>query len=100
MAIDGTWNLKLQTPMGERPVTVRLDATDGVLGGAMASPAGETAILPGGTTDGTAAEWSVMFAGAMGEMKLDFEGTVEGNTISGTVQFGGFGTGTFEGARG
>ena len=97
MAIDGTWNLKLQTPMGERPVTVRLDATDGALGGAMA---GETAILPGGTTDGTTATWSVMFSGAAGEMKLDFEGMVDGETLSGTVQFGGFGTGTFEGERG
>lgn len=99
MAIDGTWDLKLQTPMGERPVTVRLDSTDGALGGSMASTTGETPILPGGITDGTTATWSVMFSGAMGEMKLDFEGALDGDALSGTVQFGGFGTGTFEGAK-
>lgn len=100
MAIDGTWNLRLQTPMGERPVTVRLDSTDGALGGAIAGPAGETAILPGGTTDGTTATWSVMFAGAMGEMKLDFAGNVDGDAMTGTVQFGAFGSGTFAGTKG
>ena len=99
MAIDGMWNLKLQTPMGERPVTVRLAAAGAVLTGALVGAAGESP-LTDGSLDGAKVAWSTMFTGAMGEMKLDFEGTVEGNTISGTVQFGGFGTGTFEGARG
>lgn len=98
MAIDGTWNLKMQTPMGERPVTVRLAAAGGALSGAMVGAAGEQAIFDG-TTDGTAVKWSVMFAGAMGEMKLDFSGAVNGDAISGTVQFGAFGSGTFTGAK-
>ena len=99
MVIDGTWNLKLQTPMGERSVVLRLAAAGATLTGAMVGQAGETPLLDG-SVDGEKAAWSVMFSGAMGEMKLDFEGTVDGDTLGGTVQFGGFGTGTFDGTRG
>lgn len=99
MAIDGTWKLNLQTPMGERPVTVRLAATGGALSGAMAGAAGETAIFDG-AVDGAAVQWSVMFTGAMGEMKLDFTGSVDADSIVGTVQFGAFGSGAFTGIKG
>ena len=37
--------------------------------------------------------------GPTGEMKLDFKGTVSGDEISGQVQFGSFGSGTFKGIR-
>ena len=99
MTIDGTWNLKLQTPMGERPVVLRLAAAGATLTGAMVGQAGETPLMDG-SVDGRKAAWSVMFSGAMGEMKLDFEGTLDGDALGGTVQFGGFGTGTFDGTRG
>lgn len=99
MAIDGTWNLKLQTPMGERPVVLRLAATGAAWTGAMVGQTGETPLLDG-SVDGGKAMWSVMSSGAMGEMKLDFEGTIDGDTLGVTVQFGGFGTGTFDGTRG
>lgn len=99
MAIDGTWNLNLQTPMGERPVVVRLAAAGGTLSGAMVGAAGETAIFDG-ASDGTAVQWSVMFNGAMGEMKLDFAGAVNGDAVAGTVQFGAFGAGAFTGTKG
>ena len=99
MAIDGTWDLKLQTPMGERPVVVRLASDGTTLTGAMVGQAGETPLLDG-SVDGDKATWSVMFTGAMGEMKLDFAGTVDGDSVSGTVQFGAFGSGTFSGAKG
>ena len=99
MAVDGTWNLKLQTPMGERPVTVRLAAAGGSLTGAMVGATGEQAIFDA-STDGTAVTWSVMFTGAMGEMKLDFAGAVNADSLAGTVQFGAFGSGTFAGSKG
>jgi hypothetical protein len=39
------------------------------------------------------------FTGAMGPMKLDFAGKVDGDKIGGSVQFGAFGSGTWEGTR-
>ena len=98
MAIDGTWNLNLQTPMGERPVVVRL-ATDGAaLTGAMVGQAGEQPVTDG-AVNGAKVTWSTMFNGAMGEMKLDFAGDVDGEAMTGTVQFGAFGSGTFAGTK-
>ncbi len=99
MAIDGTWNLKMQTPMGERPMTMRLAADGAALSGALVGAAGESPIT-GGSVDGAKVTWSTMFTGAMGEMKLDFAGTLDGEAISGTVQFGAFGSGTFSGTKG
>ncbi len=98
MAVDGTWDLVLKTPMGDRPVTVTLNSDGADLSGSFKSPQGEQT-FDGGTTSGDEATWSTMFAGAMGEMKLDFVGKVDGDAIDGTVQFGSFGSGTFEGTR-
>jgi len=98
MAVDGTWNLTLKTPMGDRPVTVTLNTDGNDLSGSFQSPQGDQQ-FEGGTASGDEATWSTMFAGAMGEMKLDFVGQVEGDEIEGTVQFGSFGSGTFSGTR-
>lgn len=98
MALDGTWNITLKTPMGDRPVTVTLTTDGNDLSGTFASPQGDQD-FDGGTANGDEAAWSTMFNGAMGEMKLDFVGSVEGDTLDGTVQFGSFGSGTFSGTR-
>ncbi len=98
MAVDGTWNLTLKTPMGDRPVTVILTSDGNDLSGKFQAPQGDQE-FEGGTASGDEATWSTMFNGAMGEMKLDFVGKVDGDTMDGTVQFGSFGPGTFTGTR-
>ena len=98
MTIDGTWNLTLRTPMGDREVTVTLSTDGNDLSGSFESPQG-TQTFEGGTASGDEGTWSTMFNGAMGEMQLDFVGAVEGDTIDGTVQFGQFGSGSFSGTR-
>ena len=98
MAVDGTWQLTLKTPMGDRPVTVMLNSDGNDLTGTFQSEQGDQE-FEGGTISGDEATWSTMFNGAMGEMKLDFVGKVDGDVIDGTVQFGAFGSGTFSGTR-
>jgi hypothetical protein len=98
MAVDGTWNVTLKTPMGDRPVTVTLNSDGNDLSGSFESPQGQQE-FDGGTANGDEATWSTMFNGAMGEMQLDFVGTVDGDAIDGTVQFGAFGSGSFSGTR-
>lgn len=98
MAVDGTWNLTLKTPMGDRPVTVTLTTDGNDLSGKFQAPQGDQE-FEDGTASGDEATWSTMFNGAMGEMKLDFVGKVDGDTMDGTVQFGSFGPGTFTGTR-
>lgn len=98
MAIDGTWNLTMTTPMGERPIKTRFAAEGAVLGGAVIGDAGERA-FDSGSVSGDDVAFAVTVPTAMGEMKLEFTGAVAGDAISGKVKLGAFGEGPFRGSR-
>ena len=98
MAVDGTYNITIATPMGDRPATLTLLADGDTLSGKFSSQQGDQE-WDGGTIDGNEVSWSNDFSGAMGPMQLDFAGTVDGDELSGTVQFGALGSGTFAGKR-
>ncbi len=98
MAVDGTWNITLSTPMGERPAQLTLKTDGNALSGAFGSERGSQE-FSGGTVDGNNVNFKTSFTGAMGPMELTFAGTVDGDSISGTVQFGAFGSGTWKGTR-
>ncbi|WP_322797282.1 hypothetical protein [Tepidiforma sp.] len=98
MAVDGTWNIVLSTPMGERPAQLTLKTDGNALSGTFGSERGSQE-FSGGTVDGNKVAWKTMFSGAMGPMELSFEGTVDGDSIGGTVQFGAFGSGSWKGTR-
>lgn len=97
MAIDGTWNLTMQTPMGNREVKLELSSSGNALSGNFQAPQGTSPVT--GTADGAAVAFGTTFTGAMGPMELKFEGTQEGDSMSGTVQFGAFGSGPFTATR-
>lgn len=97
MAVDGTWNLTMQTPMGNREVKLVLTAEGPALAGEFQAPQGASPVT--GTADGEKLNFATDFTGAMGPMELKFEGTHEGDEISGTVQFGAFGSGPFTATR-
>lgn len=97
MAIDGNWNLSMQTPMGTREVQLALTASGSDLSGNFSSPQGSSDVK--GTVDGSAVTFSTTFTGAMGPMELKFAGTESGDEIAGTVQFGAFGSGPFTAKR-
>lgn len=98
MAVDGTWNITLSTPMGERPAQLTLKTDGSALSGSFGSERGSQE-FSGGTVDGNSISFKTSFTGAMGPMELTFTGTVDGDNISGTVQFGAFGSGTWKGTR-
>jgi len=98
MAIDGTYNITIVTPMGERPASLTLVTNGNALRGKFSSQQGDQE-WDGGTVNGNDVAWSNDFSGAMGQMQLDFSGTVGGDELSGTVQFGAMGAGTFIGTR-
>ncbi|MGE5597280.1 MAG: hypothetical protein ACM3S1_14745 [Hyphomicrobiales bacterium] len=97
MAIDGNWKLSMQTPMGNREVDLELTSSGNNLSGAFKGPQGSSAVT--GTADGASVNFSTTFTGAMGPMELKFAGNHEGDSISGTVQFGAFGSGPFTANR-
>ena len=97
MAVDGTYNLTMQTPMGNREVKLELASSGSDLSGSFAGPQGNAPLT--GTVDGEAFNFSLTFSGAMGPMELKFDGKQDGDNLAGTVQFGAFGSGPFTATR-
>jgi hypothetical protein len=72
MSVDGNWNIVVSTPMGDRQATLSVKTEGSALKGTQ---------------------------GAEGNTTEIFDGTVNGNEISGSVQLGSFGTSSFAGTR-
>ena len=97
MAADGTWNLTMNTPMGERRSTVTLSTSGGTLTG-MQEAEGNTTEIAGGTVSGNDLSWQVSIIDPM-PLTLTFSGTVDGNSLNGTADTGMFGSFPFSGTR-
>jgi hypothetical protein len=97
MAADGTWNLTMQTPMGERRSTLTLATAGATLTGKQEAE-GDTTDIAEGTVNGNAVSWKVSITNPM-PLTLTFSGTVEGNSLTGSADTGMFGSFPFQGTR-
>jgi hypothetical protein len=97
MAVDGTWNLTMETPMGERRSTVTLSTAGGALSGKQEAEGNSTDIFEG-SANGDSASWKVSITNPM-PLTLTFNGTVSGDTITGNADTGMFGSFPFQGKR-
>ena len=97
MSADGTWNLTMQTPMGERRSTLTLAAAGGSLTGTQEAE-GNTTDITDGSVSGNDVSWKVAITNPM-PLTLTFSGSVNGNTLNGTADTGMFGSFPFEGTR-
>jgi hypothetical protein len=97
MAADGTWNLTMQTPMGERRSTLTLSTAGGTLSGQQEAE-GNTTDIADGTVSGDNVSWKVSITNPM-PLTLTFSGMVNGNAMTGTADTGMFGSFPFEGTR-
>ena len=97
MSADGTWNLTMQTPMGERRSTLTLSTAGGTLTGKQEAE-GNTTDITDGSVNGNDVSWKVSITNPM-PLTLTFSGTVNGNTLNGTADTGMFGSFPFEGTR-
>jgi hypothetical protein len=97
MAADGTWNLTMQTPMGERRSTLTLSTAGGTLTGKQEAE-GNTTDIADGSVNGNALSWKVSITNPM-PLTLTFSGTVDGDTLNGSADTGMFGSFPFEGTR-
>ena len=98
MALGGKWKLTLTTPRGTREIDVDFITNGGQLTGTWSWPDGSTQDFIG-SIEGKALYWTVKRSGPRGEMVLEFNGTADGDNVSGTVELGPMGSGTFEGSR-
>jgi hypothetical protein len=98
MAVDGTYNIEIDTPMGKQSSKLTLKTSGGALSGSMDSPFG-TLEFSDGTVSGDQVAWNMEVSGPMGNIKLEYTGKVAGDDISGEVKAGGFGSSPFKGTR-
>jgi len=94
---DGNWNLVVSTPMRERRATLSLKADGGTLTGSQTAN-GNTAEIFDGTVKGNQLSWKVSISDPM-PLTLEFNGTVDGNEVTGSVMLGNFGSSSFSGTR-
>ena len=97
MSVDGSWAVKLNSPMGAQDAVLTLKTDGDSLSGSMDGPQGSQE-FSGGTVDGDNVSWVIDMTQPM-PMKLECSGTVDGDNISGTVKLGAFGQATFAGTR-
>ena len=97
MSADGTWNLTMETPMGERRSTLTLSTAGGTLTGKQEAESNTTDIAEG-TANGNDVSWKVSITNPM-PLTLTFNGTVDGNNLNGTADTGMFGSFPFQGTR-
>ncbi|MGE3065450.1 MAG: hypothetical protein AB7K67_07670 [Hyphomicrobiaceae bacterium] len=94
-ALDGTWSLTMQTPIGERRATLLLAAAGSDLTG---QEGNSTAIYDAGLA-GDTASWKADITSPM-SLTLEFTAAaVAGGRMSGTVSAAGAGSWPFAGTR-
>ena len=99
MAIDGTYNIEVDTPMGKMESKLILKTDGDVLSGSLDSPMAGVSEFSGGTVNGEDVAWGMEISSPMGKMELEYKGKVTGNEITGEVKAGNFGTSPFKGKR-
>jgi hypothetical protein len=97
MAVDGNWNLTLNTPMGERTASLSVKSSGGTLTGTQGAEGESTEIFEG-TVNGDDVAWKVSITNPM-PLTLAFSGKVSGDNMSGEAGIGPMGSFPFAGTR-
>jgi hypothetical protein len=97
MSIDGSWEVSMNTPMGEQRGTLTLKADGNALSGKVETAMGSE-VFTNGKVSGNNLEWSIDISKPM-PMTLNFKTTVEGDSMSGNVGLGMFGSAPLTGQR-
>ena len=97
MAVDGKWEITINSPLGAQKAILDLATSGDTLTGTQAAAQG-SGPLENGKVDGNNLAWSAKISSPM-PMTLDFTGTVDGDKLSGSVKAGSFGSFPFTGNR-
>lgn len=95
-AVQGKWNIRIKTPMGERSGVLELGVDGNTLTGSM-HHADHSVLISNGTIDGNRLSWSAKITKPV-RLSFKFTATVEGNHISGAAR-NMLGNATFTGTR-
>jgi hypothetical protein len=81
--VAGVWNLAVETPNGTGTPTVTFKQDGGNLTGTYKGRMGESELK--GAITGNNIKWTVTVHPQGGEMNIEYSGTVDGDTMKGTV---------------
>lgn len=95
--IDGSWNTVTKSPMGDQAATLTIRSSGDSFTGSYASPMGSLDIKDG-QVNGDTLNWSLETVVPM-PMTLTCTATVDGDTMTGSVTAGGFGSFPMTGTR-
>jgi hypothetical protein len=97
MAVDGKWEIVINSPLGAQKANLDIATNGSVLTGTQRAAQG-SGPLENGKVDGNNVSWSAKISSPM-PLTLDFTGTVDGDKLSGSVKAGSFGSFPFTGNR-
>jgi imidazolonepropionase-like amidohydrolase len=92
--VAGTWAMALTSPQGPLDITMVLTQSGNTFAGTMTSQMGSMEISAG-EISGRIATWTAVIQIGGQSITLNYRGEVEGNRMTGSVELGSFGSGTF-----
>lgn len=95
--LNGTWVLTTHSRMGAEEASMTVKQAGGALAGKLTNARGSFDYS--GSVQGNAVGFSFTLSGPGNNLKIDYSGTVEGDTMQGKTVFGSFGEGTFSAKR-
>lgn len=94
--VDGLWELTLRTPLGERVVILSARSTGRMVTGRVIDEGRIATPIYDGEISGNRVSWKTDVNAPM-SLTLAFNGTIDGDTMSGTVGAGALGSWPFSG---
>lgn len=95
--LTGNWVLTTESQMGSQDAQMTVRQTGSALAGTITGQNGSVAYQGSVTGAAVAFDFTIEIQGT--DLKLDYIGTVEGDTMKGKAVFGQFGEGTFTARR-
>ena len=96
--VTGRWEMTINTDQGALPGTLTLQQDGEALSGSLISDQG-TLEFDGGTVSENKIEWVVEVDAGGQFIEISMNGVVDGDMISGTMDFGGYGGGDWTAKR-
>ena len=94
--IDGTYDCTVKSPLGDQKMTLTVKGEGSTFTGSVSGAMGSMDV--NGSVDGETIAWKQSMTVPM-PMTLDCQATVEGDTLTGTVGAGAFGSFPLSGTR-
>jgi hypothetical protein len=99
MAVDGAYEVEIDTPIGAQKGKLILKTDGDALSGILENPLLGKQEFSGGTVNGEDVAWAMEMNIPIGSIILEYKLKITGDDITGNVKAGNFGTSQLKGKR-